>query len=138
MEWMEMEEPELDLGGGELGGFAAGFGHDRDGHATGEEDGAGDFVEAGAFAVGAGDEFVVVGAVEFAVVVEFGFGLGVESVGLVFGLSLGSGDLAVAAAGFAPAAGGVEGEVRGVEGFEGAAGDGADAGGGEGDWVTRY
>ena len=115
----------------ELGGFAAGFRGDRDGHATWEEDGAGDFVEAGAFAVGAGDELVIVGAVEFAVVIEFGFGLGVESIGFVFGLSFGCGDLAVAAAGFAPAAGGVEGEVRGVEGFEGAAGDGADAGGGE-------
>ena len=92
----------------------------------------GGFVEAASVAIGAGDEFLVGGAIEFAFVVEFGLGFGVVAIGFGFGMAVGSRRHgAVAAAGLAPTSRGVEGEVGGIEFLEGASGGGGDPRGGE-------
>ena len=75
------------------------------------EDVAGVFAEACAVAVGADFLFFGVGFGGLFFFVDFGFGFGVEA----FGVERFGGDVSVASAGFAPAAGGVEGEVVRVE-----------------------
>ena len=75
--------------------------------------------------VGASTKFIGVRFGCALLFVDLGFGFGIEALGVE---SIGS-DVSVATTGFAPATGGVEGEVMGVEFFEGFAGDRGDPGG---------
>ncbi len=88
-----------------------------------EAHGGGGWVEAGAVAGGAHDEFGVFHALDGAVGIEFGFEHGVEAGGVEMVAAFG--DAAVAAALRAPAVGRVEGEQPGVEIFEGLVAGGA-------------
>ena len=106
-------------------------GEGRKGEGAFEVDVASGFVEASAVAVGADDEFVFVGFVELAVVVDFGFGDGVEGGG-VNGVTF-VGDVAVTTTGFAPAAWRVEGEVTRIGFFKGATSGSGDTCGRKGD-----
>ena len=101
---------------------------------AGDENVAGGFAETGTVAVGADFLLFGIGFGGAFFFVDLGFGFGVEA----FCVECSCGDMAVAAAGFAPAARGVEGEVVRVEFFEGFAGGWGNTGGGEGVEVAFF